>query len=134
MTEKTRENQLTSNDAIEMARIADQEKAEDVMILDMRGLVNFTDFFVLCNGHTRTHQRRIGNAIEKALKDRGHKCFNSAGYRDTDWVVLDFSDIVVHIFTEETRGFYALERLWADAEAVEWAPEEEDSRASASAN
>lgn len=103
-----------------ISRIIDDEKGEQILALDVRGICNFTDYFVICNGLTRPHQRKIGQTIQLMMKDAGYDCASAVGYNDTDWVALDFHTIVVHIFTNETREYYSLERLWGDAETIDW--------------
>ena len=107
--------------AKEAARVADNEKGEDILILNVEGISNITDTFVIISGKTRNHARAIGQQIEDHLKTNyAVECFSAVGYRDTDWVALDFRNLVVHIFSPETRAYYNLERLWGDAPIVEW--------------
>ena len=105
----------------EAARIADGEKGEEIQILDVSEVCNICETFILISGRTRAHLRAIGEKIEEMLKrDYQVRCFAAVGYGETDWVVLDFNDFVIHIFTTEARGYYGLERLWGDAPVVEW--------------
>ena len=76
---------------------------------------------MIISGLTRNHLRAIGETIEEKLKKEFEsQCFAAVGYGDTDWVVLDYRDLVVHVFTPTTRDYYSLERLWGDAPLVEW--------------
>lgn len=94
------------------------KKADDVMVLDLRGLCDFTDYFVICHGSSSRQVAAIADAIEErmAREDRAPK--HVEGKRVGDWVLLDFIDVVVHVFLEEKRTFYGLERLWGDAPRV----------------
>jgi ribosome-associated protein len=94
-------------------------KANDVVILDLRGIASFTDFFVICSGNSDTHLAGISNAILEHLGEHGVKLWHREGSRNDNWVLLDYVDVVVHLFLREAREFYNLERLWADAPMVE---------------
>ena len=86
------------------------------MALDLRGISNFTDFFVICSGTSEPHLKAIASEIEGRLKlDNKVKPVAVDGYPMSQWIVIDYSDVVVHIFHEEKREFYALEDLWSDA-------------------
>jgi ribosome-associated protein len=102
--------------AREAANLALSKKAEDVVILDLRGLSTVTDFFVICSGSSDTHVRAISDAIEDGLEAKGVRKWHIEGYTHRRWVLLDYVDVVVHVFHHKTREFYLLERLWGDAE------------------
>jgi len=87
-----------------------------VIALDLRGISNFTDYFVICSGTSEPHLKAIAGEIEGRLK-QDHKVTPHAvdGYPMSQWIVIDYSDVVVHIFHEQKRGFYSLEDLWSDA-------------------
>lgn len=106
--------------AIEAARAADGKKAIDVCIQDMREAIGITDYFVICSGKTDRQVNRIQDAIEERLKRKGAKPARREGERFGRWVLLDYIDIVIHIFREEERLFYGLERLWQDVPLVDW--------------
>jgi len=102
--------------AARCAELAADKKAEDVVALDLRGISNFTDFFVICSGTSEPHLKAIAGEIEERLKKDDHVTPNAVdGYPLSQWIVIDYSDVVVHIFHEEKREFYALEDLWSDA-------------------
>jgi ribosome-associated protein len=87
-----------------------------VLALDLRGISSFTDFFVICSGTSEPHLKAIAGEIEERLKlDDKVKPVAVDGYPMSHWIVIDYSDVVVHIFHEEKRGFYCLEDLWSDA-------------------
>lgn len=101
--------------AREAADLALSRKAEDVVILDLRGLSTVTDFFVICSGSSDTHVKAISDAIEDGLESKGVRKWHIEGYTHRRWVLLDYVDVVVHVFHHKTREFYLLERLWGDA-------------------
>ncbi|MBM7866873.1 ribosome silencing factor [Heliobacterium gestii] len=106
--------------AIAIAEAAADKKAYEITLLDLRGKSNVTDYFVLCNGNSTPQVQAICMNIEEKLKDYGRRTLRVEGYRDGRWVLMDYGDVVVHIFRPETRDHYALERLWGDApKAVE---------------
>ncbi len=100
------------------ARAALDRKALDLLVLDVRGLSSVTDYFVVCSGKSTTHLTTIADAIREALKEAGVRPLHSEGVADSGWILLDYGDVLVHVFLEETRMYYALERLWGDAPAV----------------
>lgn len=101
--------------AKKVASLAIAKKAHDVMILDVRGLTAMTDFFVLCSGDSEIHVKAISDGVEDGME----KAHNAPWHREAgspNWVVLDFVDVVLHIFHKNTRSYYNLEKLWGDAE------------------
>lgn len=91
------------------------KKGQDVVLMDMRGLSNVTDYYLLATGLNPPHIRALADELERALVREGIRCFRRAGTPESGWVVADYLDAVVHIFARETRSYYALERLWNDA-------------------
>jgi ribosome-associated protein len=108
--------------AIETARRAAQacldNKATDVVLLDLKGVSDVTDFFVIASGTSDTHVRSTAEHVMEELKRSGTGTHHSEGVTQGRWVLLDFVDVVVHIFHPTLRQFYQLERLWSDAEVV----------------
>ena len=100
------------------AQIALDTKAQDVVVLDLRGVTDMTDFFVIASGTSDTHARSIGEHVLEGLKKEGSPAHHVEGLEKGRWVLLDFVDVVVHVFHPTLRTFYQLERLWADAEQV----------------
>lgn len=98
-------------------------KANDVVLLDLRGLSSVADFFIICSGNSDTHVEGISNIIEEKLNENDTKLWHREGGKRASWVLLDYIDVIVHIFTEEAREFYGLERLWGDAPKTEYADE-----------
>src|SRR5579862_3819766 len=98
---------------------AEDKKAEDLALLDLRKASGFTDYFLICSGTNPRQIRAIADAITEALAAHGVKPAHVEGYQRSEWVLLDYFDFIVHVFAPETRLFYGLERLWGNAERVE---------------
>jgi ribosome-associated protein len=98
---------------------AEDKKATDLIVLDLRKAAGFTDFFVICSGANPRQIRAIADSVMAALADEEVKPAHVEGYDRAEWVLLDYFDFIVHIFAPETRLFYGLERLWGSAERVE---------------
>ena len=108
------------------AEVSLEKKAEDVLILDLRGLTSTTDFFVICTGLSDVHIKAIADNIVDSLKSKGTRVWHREGYESRRWVLLDYVDVVVHVFKPDTREYYGLERLWADAPFTEVKPETQE--------
>ena len=107
--------------AVACAKAADETKAENIRIWDMRGLSNLTDFMVVCSGTSMPQLRAILRDVAgKVADEHGVKPAHSEGKADTRWVVLDFIDVMVHVMHQELRDYYGLEDLWKDAKEVDW--------------
>lgn len=104
-------------------KAADDKKATDIVVLDLRKASGFTDYFVICSGSNSRQIRAIADAVVDALGAEGEKPSHVEGNDRSEWILLDYFDFIVHIFAPETRAFYALERLWGDAEQVPAAEE-----------
>ena len=101
--------------ALESVRALDAKKGRDIKLLETGELTTLADYFVICSATSTTQIKALADACEKALKDAGEPPHHIEGHRGGTWVLLDFSSVVVHIFNEEARKFYDLERLWSDA-------------------
>ncbi len=101
---------------------AENKKALDLVLLDLRGIASFTDFFLICSGTSAPQNQAIANEIEKQLKDLGRIPTHIEGYSRAEWILMDYSDLVVHIFSPSSRHFYSLERLWREAPQFEISP------------
>jgi len=101
---------------------ADDRKARDIIALDLRGLSDAADFFVVASGTSDAHVRGIADSILERLGRLGFEAHHVEGLQTGRWALLDFFDFVVHVFHPETREFYQLERLWNDAPAIPYAP------------
>jgi ribosome-associated protein len=98
---------------------AADKKAEDIVVLDLRGADGFTDYFVICTGQNPRQIKAIADAVEAALRRDHVKPAHVEGYGHAEWVLLDYFDFIVHVFGKETRTFYGLERLWGNATPVD---------------
>ncbi len=100
------------------AHIALETKAEDVIVLDVQGLASFTDYFVIMSGRSTRHVQALAEALEEEIGTKRLSVKNSEGLREGQWVLLDFGDVVIHVFYHESRSFYDLEGLWHDATSL----------------
>jgi ribosome-associated protein len=100
------------------AEAADGKKAIDILVLDLRGLTYITDYFVICSGSSTTQISAITDGVGHALAKSGKHPSHIEGEAEANWVLMDYGDVVVHIFAEQTRLYYSLERLWGDAPRV----------------
>jgi ribosome-associated protein len=91
------------------------KKALDVRMMDLRGISSVTDMFVICHGDSDVQVKAIAGAVQAGLKEEGIRVWHKEGFEYLRWVLLDYVDVVVHVFLKETREFYGLERLWGDA-------------------
>ncbi len=106
--------------AIEAAvRAAEDKKAQDISVLDLRHAHGFTDYFVICSGANARQIHAIADAVTDAVEAAGSKPAHVEGYDRSEWVLIDCFDFIVHVFSPETRAFYGLERLWGTAERVD---------------
>jgi len=105
--------------ALDAARIAIERNSKDVIVTDLRGISPATDFFVIATGTSNRQGRTVADEINEYAKEHGYKRFGLAGYDLGQWILVDFVDVVVHIFDEEYRNFYELETLWGDAKQLE---------------
>lgn len=113
-----------NDNAIEKAKLAasasDSKKAEDIVILEMSDIISYTDYFVICSGRSKVQVQAIADAVEEKLAEAGVKLDHREGYQEAVWILLDYGDVIVHIFYHETRDFYGLEELWAEASILPW--------------
>ncbi len=91
------------------------KKGYDIKILDLRGLTTIADYFVICSADSDVQVKSIADEIDDKLREEGIKCYHKEGYESLNWVLLDYFDVVVHVFRKEAREFYNLEKLWLDA-------------------
>jgi ribosome-associated protein len=102
------------------ARAASGKQGEEVLVLDVRDLITITDYFVIASGASDRQVKTIADEVVKALRGEGTKPVRVEGEAGSRWILLDFVDFVVHVFHQDERDHYRLERLWADAPVVEW--------------
>jgi ribosome-associated protein len=101
------------------SRAALEKKALDLVVFDLREISDVADYFMICHGMSDKQVRAIADAIEKALREAGATMDHKEGYQEATWILLDYGDIVIHVFTEEKRQYYDLERLWGDAPRID---------------
>jgi ribosome-associated protein len=99
---------------------AESKQARDVTVLDVREATSFTDYFVIATGANARQIQAIGDEITQQLKRRGEHPASLEGYKNAEWVLIDYGDFVIHIFSPKARDYYDLERLWRDAKPVKW--------------
>ena len=100
------------------AKALDDKKAKDIKILATAEQTVLADYFVICNGSTSTHIKALVDEVDRALSEAGEPPVRREGLRSDIWVLMDFGSVIVHVFTDEARKFYNLERLWSDSEEV----------------
>jgi ribosome-associated protein len=107
--------------ANELARMAHHNRSEDIVVLDLRGISGVTDFVVICTGTSERQMRGVAERILEYARKLGERPFGVSGLEGGVWILLDFVDVVFHIFTPSSRAYYDLELLWGDAPRLEWA-------------
>lgn len=100
------------------AALLDNKKADRVHVIKIKEISSIADYFVIATGTGNTHVHALADEVEAKLKEQGVMPAGIEGYRSNNWVLLDYTTVVVHVFTQEARGFYDLDRLWADGESV----------------
>lgn len=111
---------LTSYElAMLLAKALDGKKGQDIKVLKTEELTTLADYFVLCTATSNTQIKAMSDACEEAAEQNGEQAHHIEGHRGGTWLLMDFSAVVVHVFTDEARKFYDLERLWGDAQEVE---------------
>ena len=101
------------------AKALDDKKGVDIRLLETADVTTLADQFLICTGTSNTHVKALCDSVEKALDEAGEPALRREGHRSGTWVLLDYGCLVVHVFTEETRQFYDLERLWSDAKKID---------------
>ena len=107
--------QTAENKSRLIAEAASDKKALDIVIMNMHDLTTTTDYFIVCSATTSTQVRAIADNIEEEMAKAGETFLHKEGYRNAEWILLDFGNCIVHVFTEEARRFYGLEDLWGEA-------------------
>ena len=102
------------------AKALEDKKANNVKVLRTREQTVLADYFVICNGSSSTHIKALVDEVDKQLSEAGEPVLRREGYRSGGWTLLDFGCVIVHIFSEDMREFYALDRLWSDAEKLDY--------------
>lgn len=110
--------------AKQTAQLLDSKKAENISVIKIDAISSLADYFVIATGRGSTHVRSLSDELEEKLKEQGTVPARIEGYRSDSWILLDYSQVVVHIFTGEARDFYDLDRLWVDGTKVKWQEEQ----------
>lgn len=110
---------MTKRTAIFVAHLSEEKKARDILILDLRKITTISDFFIICTGNSKIHIQSLSNFLEEELAKKGFKKYGEEGKKETGWILLDYGSMVIHIFVEEERKYYQLEKLWGDAKIIE---------------
>jgi ribosome-associated protein len=118
-TEKRRKTTRLPAQIDRAIEAAEDKKAVDLVVLDLRKAAGFTDFFLIASGTNARQVRAIADAVMDTLAAEGVKPAHIEGYDRSEWILLDYFDFIVHVFAPETRMFYSLERLWGNAERIE---------------
>ena len=118
MSTKQNNNKITLRHAKQVAELMLEKKALNVKIIDVRKITTLTYFFIICTSESQPQTRAITDHIQQSMKKKDINVWHIEGYEYLDWVLLDFINIVVHVFNTETREYYSLERLWADGKII----------------
>lgn len=102
-----------------IANVLDRKKAEDIRILNVSDLTVLADCFIICSAPSTTQVKALGDAVEEEMDKVGEALLKKEGKQGLNWILMDYGDVIVHIFYQETRDFYGLEKLWADAAEIE---------------
>ena len=105
----------TKEQAMLTGRLADEKKALDVAVIELKGLTDIADYFVLASGTSDRHVRTIAEHVEKSMKEAGVRPYSTEGYQQGRWIIIDYRNVIVHIFLEQLRELYDLESLWIEA-------------------
>ncbi len=104
---------------VKLANVLDGKKGKDILVLETQDVTTLADYFILCTGTSAPHLKALADSCELAMKEAGAPPHHIEGRRGGTWVLQDYADVVLHLFSEEAREFYALDHLWADAKRVE---------------
>ncbi len=105
--------------AIQAVKLMDAKKALDINMIDIREVSTLGDYFVIATGTSNTHVKALADELEFRLKEEGAAPTHIEGYRSNSWILLDYGEVIIHVFTRESREFYDLDRLWQDGEKVD---------------
>ena len=118
---RTEQRELSLRQACEVARTAADYRGQDTVVLDLGAVTPIVDFFVITTATSRRQMHAIADEVSRVLSEQGSRRLGQEGYEGESWVLQDFGDIVLHVFSSEARRIYDLEHLWADAARVDWA-------------
>ena len=120
---KSPDAKLTGAPWLSVVRAAESKKATDIRVLDLTGITSFTDYFIICSGSNPKQIQAISDEIGLRLKEDGELPHSLEGYNQAEWILADYGDFLVHVFSEKARSYYDLERLWRNAKDVPIPPE-----------
>lgn len=106
--------------AIDAARLMYENKCEQIVVMDLRGVSPICDFFVIANGTSERQMRAVVDHVKKMGKERGETPYGVSGYDESKWIVVDYVDVIIHLFDGEHRAYYDLDSLWGENEPVDW--------------
>jgi ribosome-associated protein len=107
-------------DALKIAvKAADDKKANDLVVLDISRIASFANYFMICTGDSSRQMQAIADEVVKQLKESGIRPSHIEGYQNSEWILLDYADLVIHIFSKNARIYYDLERLWRDGKKLD---------------
>ena len=115
---KSRAATSTEVSWLRAVRAAESKKATDIRVLDLTGITSFTDYFVICTGSNPKQIQAIADEIGLKLKERGELPHSLEGYNQAEWILMDYGDFLVHVFSEKARAYYDLERLWRNGKNI----------------
>lgn len=110
---------ITKRTAVSVKGLLEEKKAKDVVILDVRKITSISDFFIICTGNSKIHLQAISEFVKEKMKKKKFKLYGEEGEKESGWILLDYGNIIIHIFQEEERKYYQLEKLWGDAKIIE---------------
>ncbi|MBI9014279.1 MAG: ribosome silencing factor [Clostridiales bacterium] len=105
--------------SLEVFKTLDDNKGHNIKVLDVKELTSIADYFIIATGTSTRHATSLAESVEEELSKIGFDTAHKEGYRTGEWILLDYIDVIVHVFTEETRDFYKLEKMWKDAEILD---------------
>lgn len=113
--------QISSNEALAktIVQLLDKKQARRIKLLDVEELTSLTSYFIICEGRSSTHVSSLADEITDTLKQAGYPHIHSEGYQTGNWIAIDLSSVIVHIFDHETREFYSIEKLWRDGKEID---------------
>ena len=121
--QRIRQKQGSLEQACVVAHIADEYKGRDTLVLDLTEITPIVDYFVLTTGTSRRQMHAVAEEVDRVLGIQGSRRIGLEGYESSNWILQDYGDIVLHVFTPEARALYDLEHLWADARRIDWQEE-----------
>lgn len=116
----TRTQENAKKFAVQAAQIMSEDKCEDIVVLDLRGISPICDYFVIATGTSDRQMRAVTDHIKDMAKKRDEKPYGIDGYEEGVWIVMDYVDVIIHLFDGERRGYYDLDSLWGDSPSVDW--------------